>query len=331
MAHDLYIRKDGTASMISGRGITPWHRLGKVVEGAVTALQALVDGGLDFIVEKMPVFARVGEKMVRVPNSYSTVRTDTGEPLGIVGERYQICQNRHALDFFDKLVEGGQAVYETAGVLGRGERVWLLARLDELGYTIGQGDKVETYLALFNSHDGKSHLMVKGVNTRVVCANTWAMAMSEQNASRDYKIRHSGNVEGKLDAVAEVIAQARLNAQTMERIFSRFLTHKVNELDSTTYFEHVLGIQNTLKEDRSTRANNELDELRGLSLRGVGIDSSNRGTLWACYNAVTEYTTHHRTIKGEKDDPTIRLTSIIEGRDAELNKRALEIGQMMLS
>lgn len=331
MAHDLYIRKDGTASMVSGRGETPWHRLGKVVEGAVTALQALVDGGLDFIVEKMPLFARVGTEMVRVPNMFSTVRMDTGTPLGVVGERYQICQNRHALDFFDKLVEGGQAVYETAGVLGRGERVWLLARMDELGYTIGQGDRVETYLGLFNSHNGKSHLTIKGVNTRVVCANTWAMAMGEINSSREYSIRHSGDVGGKLDRVAEVIASARLNAQVLKRIFDRFLITKISERDSTTYFERVLGISETPKDDRSTRVSNELDELRGLSLRGVGIDTSNRGTLWAAYNAVTEYTTHHRTIKGEKQDPTLRLTSILEGRDAELNKRALEVGQMMLS
>lgn len=330
MAHDLYIRKDGTASMISGKGITPWHRLGKVVEGAVTALQALVDGGLDFVVEKMPVFARVGEQMVRVPDAYSTIRTDTGEPLGIVGERYSILQNRHALDFFDKLVEEGEATYETAGVLGRGERVWLLARLDELGYTIGQGDKIETYLGLFNSHNGKSHLQVKSINTRVVCANTWAAAMGE-TGKRDHKIRHSGNVEGKLDAVAEVISEARLNQQVLKRIFDRMLVTKMSEKDSVGYFERVLNIHEISKDDRSTRSINELDALRGLALHGRGVDSNIRGTLWANYNAVTEYTTHHRTIKGEKDDPTLRLTSILEGRDAELNRRAMEFGEMLLN
>jgi len=68
-----------------------------------------------------------------------------------------------------------------------------------------------------------------------------------------------------------------------------------------------------------------------LSLHGRGVDGNIRGTLWANYNAVTEYTTHHRTIKGEKDDPTLRLTSILEGRDAELNRRAMEVGEMFLS
>lgn len=40
MAHELSIQ-NGRAEMFSGRNITPWHRLGTVVDGLLTSSEAL--------------------------------------------------------------------------------------------------------------------------------------------------------------------------------------------------------------------------------------------------------------------------------------------------
>jgi hypothetical protein len=55
--------------------------------------RVLQRGGLDFQVAKVPAAAMLGDgQTVRVPDQYASIRTDTNQPLGIVGSRYQVCQ-----------------------------------------------------------------------------------------------------------------------------------------------------------------------------------------------------------------------------------------------
>lgn len=324
MSHNLNI-KDGKASIVSGRGETPWHRLGVVLPKAVTATQALKHGGLDFEVEKFPAYAQIAKgKLAEVPDKFAVVRTDTNEALGIVGGRYSIVQNRDAFKFFDEITEKGEAVYETAGVLGRGEKVWLLARLEDLGFKVG-GDEHKSYLLLYSTHDGTSPLVAKFVQTRVVCANTVAMAFSEKD-SRDIRIRHTGDINQKLSQAAKLLASAKHTQMEVASALAKFLAHKLTEKQIGSYFDRVLKIDKLKASDVSTRRNNEKDALMSLARGGKGIDKSNRGTLFSAYCAVTEYTTHHRLVKGEKEDKTQRLASMVQGRNQKLNDRAYQFG-----
>lgn len=323
MSHNININ-NGKASIVSGRGITPWHQLGKVLPKSVTANEALKHGGLDFTVEKYPAYAKIDGKLAEVPNRFATVRMDTKQALGIVGDRYTICQNKDAFTFFDEITKKGEAVYETAGVLGRGEKVWLLANLEDLGFKVG-GDEHKSYLLLYSTHDGTSPLLAKFISTRVVCANTAAMALAEKD-SRDVRIRHTGDISAKLSEAAKLIAAARHTQMEVASNLARFLAKKLSEKQIGTYFDRVLKIDNIKAKDVSTRRNNEKDALMSLSSSGRGIDKSNRGTLFSAYCAVTEYTTHHRVVKGEKEDKTQRLASIIGGRNEKLNDRAYQFG-----
>ncbi|HEY5262377.1 MAG TPA: DUF932 domain-containing protein [Solirubrobacteraceae bacterium] len=54
-----------------------------------------------------------------IPGFFATVRQDTREVLGIVGERYRIVQNHEAFTFIDQLL-GSSINFETAGSLHGG-------------------------------------------------------------------------------------------------------------------------------------------------------------------------------------------------------------------
>ena len=59
-------------------GEKPWHGLGTKVEEAVTSAEAITLAGLDYSVEKKPIYINGG---IEVPNHYATVRTDTNDAL----------------------------------------------------------------------------------------------------------------------------------------------------------------------------------------------------------------------------------------------------------
>jgi hypothetical protein len=129
-------------------GEVPWHKLGTRLDHPATAEEAIQAAGLDYTVAKRPMKAIIhGHRYSDVPDHFATVRMDTGDVLGVVGNRYQPIQNQTALSFFDPLVGADEAVYETAGALGKGERIWILAKLP--GYIKVRGkDIVNKYLLL---------------------------------------------------------------------------------------------------------------------------------------------------------------------------------------
>ncbi|NVM62121.1 hypothetical protein FHW88_000397 [Mucilaginibacter sp. SG538B] len=71
---------------------------------------------------------------IAVPDFFATVRTDTEQPLGVVGKDYEVVQNVDAFSFFDSIVGGKDGIlYEIAGALGKnGERIFITAKLPDI-------------------------------------------------------------------------------------------------------------------------------------------------------------------------------------------------------
>jgi len=141
MAHNLE-QRDGKTSMFYTAEV-PWHKLGTKLNNPATSKEAIEAAGLDYTVVKAPLEAVIN-LIDRKPvnNHFATIRTDSNEVLGIVGNRYAPIQNKDAFSFFDALVGGNEAIYDTAGVLGKGERIWILAKLPDY-IRIGKNDLVE--------------------------------------------------------------------------------------------------------------------------------------------------------------------------------------------
>jgi phage/plasmid-like protein (TIGR03299 family) len=162
--------------------------------------------GLGWSVAKEPIAVDRGDKPTdewwvprceEIPGFYATVRQDTREVLGIVGERYRLVQNHEAFTFIDQLL-GSSIHFETAGSLHGGRRVWVLATLPD-HVEVG-GDDVCPYVLLMNSHDGSTAVIAATTPIRVVCQNTlnWGLA----NARQKFSIRHT-------EAVTQRVPEAR--------------------------------------------------------------------------------------------------------------------------
>src|ERR1035437_3010500 len=123
MAHNLnYNDKTGKHSFFSVQQ-KAWHNLGQIVQDYPTSREALQFAGLDYTVEKRPLFTYDTENYhankdtdiiipeVEVPNFYATMRTDTDQVLGLVGRDCKIVQNVYAFSFFDSIVGGDGIMY----------------------------------------------------------------------------------------------------------------------------------------------------------------------------------------------------------------------------
>src|SRR5476651_811071 len=159
MANHLNYNEDTQKHSFMSVKQKAWHGLGTIINDYPTSAEAIKYAGLDYTVEKRNLFTYgddtnpetedndvVMEWRVDVPDQYATVRTDTDEVLGVVGKDYEVVQNVNAFEFFDSLIGGKNGVlYETAGALGKGERIFITAKLPDY-IRVGRDDLIEQYL-----------------------------------------------------------------------------------------------------------------------------------------------------------------------------------------
>lgn len=287
--HNLTIN-NGKAEMFSGSGITPWHKLGQVVEGMLTAQEAIKKALMDWIVTLEPVFVN-GKKF---EDGKAVVRGDNGYILSIVGNRYETIQNHEAFSFFDDVVGSGQAIYETAGSLAGGKKIWIMAKLKgSLFLDSRPEDETHKYVLLVSSHDGSSSLMMMIVSVRVVCHNTLSIALN--GATNMIKIRHTRNYESKKGEAMKALNLCNAYFDNLQEVMNELDRQAMTRADMVTFSEKLLPIKD---EKESTRTENVRQEIVTLFSRGKGNLGKSR---WDALNAVTEYVDHHRTTRTKEN------------------------------
>ena len=310
MAHNLYQNK------MAFTGEKPWHQLGTQFESVMTAEQAIFGSGLGFEVYKEQLY-RVTKSDIHEVDAFATINGDTDKVLGIVGKRYQPIQNREAFGFFDELVGAGQAIYQTAGALGEGERIWLLAKLP-ISFSPIAGDNIEGYVLLYNSHDGTAPLSVMFTPIRVVCQNTLNIALKK--STEVVKVRHTTNSAERLKESAKILKcmneyfteiGERCHDLASYKIDDDFIESYKNALFGNEIDLPVKGPGRTIRARNIGMFDQRLRFGKGIELPGV------IGTAWHPVNAALEMADFDLPKLGK--DPT---NDIIFGKAADFKQVA---------
>jgi phage/plasmid-like protein (TIGR03299 family) len=288
MAHKLN-ETNGKVSF-AARGEKAWHGLGQYVSEAMTSEQAIELGGLNYTVEKRPLYAPGwAGTMVEAEGHYGNVRTDTNEILGIVKGRYRIVQNKDAFGFFDTIIDKGEAIFETAGALGKGERIFVTAKLPE--DMLVRGERVEKYIMLTNSHDGTSTIIAGFTPIRVVCNNTLTAALKKLD--NKVSISHTASAESRLKEASRVMGIASKYMDEVNMTFESMTTRKLSDLEMKYFIETVM--KNSIKEDTSdkeasTRMKNLVDQVYSFAItHPTQTTEAAYRTLWGAYNGISGY------------------------------------------
>ena len=342
MAHNLnFNERTGRYSFFSVQE-KAWHGLGQIVTDYPTSAQAINHAGLDYEVTKSPLYTKASNIIdpkdnlaiinneVNVPNYFATIRTDNNVVLGVVGKDYHIVQNREAFSFFDSIVGGTDGIlYETAGALGNGERIFITAKLPDY-IRVGNGDDViEKYIFLTTSHDGSGSITAAFTPVRIVCQNT--LNASLRNMSNVVRIRHTSGAKQRLENAHKVMGLANQFSNQLEDIFNNWAKVKVHDHEVKKMIQFALcPNKETLQhlkagneDEISTVFKNTVEDAFAYAMTSDSQQmNTTKGTLCGAYNAVTGYYQNVRSYK----DSEAKLQSIILGGTAQLkSQKAFEI------
>ena len=319
------LMQNGQASMFYINEV-PWHGLGTKLDKPATAQEAIQAAHLDWKVVKLPLFA--GSKRIPVTDRFAVVRRTgdliqrTDPVLGVVSNEYTPLQNYQAFQFFDPIVGQNAAIYHTAGALGQGERVWILAKLP--GHIRVAGDDItEKYLLLSNSHDGKSSVTIKFTPVRVVCQNTLTLALNDGSA---WRVSHHSDIHEKLKQANQMLGLINDRFGEMEETFQAMSRVKLDQNRLTEYLTAVYPDQKEPEKQLLVQKDREwsgffFDQGKGNREPGVA------GSLWAGFNGVTEWIDHRKT----RQNSNQRLSSAWFGESARIKSRAYSVAVGMLN
>ena len=316
-------------------GAVPWHGEGTKLNAPPTCADAIIQAGLDWSVEAQPVFTQrqlygedhrqilADDQFELVPEAQVIRRCTDGSTLGVVGPRYVPVQNKDGFDFFDPMVQSGDALLHTAGSLQDGKTVWILAQIGEARNIIGD-DRVGQFLLLSMGHDGKRAVQITPTPIRVVCANTLGMAdrMAEGKQQTMIKVAHTANANKRLGEIRDFITPHLKNFDQTMAVFQMLARAQVKAPQVDAYLKALVpdatgeGVSNSFAE----RVRKELlAKFEGDLLGYEAIPAQFRDTYWTLYNAVTEYVDH------ERGSDKHRVNSAWMGSGKQLKAQALEL------
>lgn len=309
----------------------PWHGLGEYVgDHPILSDEAIVAAGLDWDVAKVPVMGLYddGEDIHECMTDewFLNVRTTDRRVLGCVQGRYTVLQNSEAFTFMDALAGPKNLVrYHTAGSLHGGKRIWLLAEVVGLTIEPVPGDPTTPYILLVSGHDGRMPLKALFTSVRVVCQNTLNLALA--SSSNGVTIRHTGNMLRKVDEAKMVLGFAQSEVEKYKELGDRLIRQVMKDADWDNFLDLLIPLEKDKPNARRTAVRDDITALwnAGPGTEIIGV----RGTAWNALQAVTNYNTHHRSVRGAGDDTDLgrakRLEASWYGQGNTLNQKALRI------
>lgn len=319
------------------------------VEDCKSSAEVLQKAKLDWTVDKCPMYAYMpakdngsdydiddskpnesflentinGPKILReCPNAYGIFRTDYNIPLGLVKERYEPVQNLDAFKFFDTAIGKNEAIWQTAGWFGNGQRIFVSAKLPD--NILVNGDPVDNYLVFTNSHDGSSGVKILFTPIRVICQNTLNAAI--RNAQNFVSFRHTKSVHGNIDIAHEILGITRKQIEIVSEAFNAMNKIKINDNKAIEIMANiVLSEAELIKLKETGHTPKQVADRYYWAINDAGISTQKAnilskmveyynigpgqkeiiGTGWGVYGAITGYYSNIDNTEKEKRMDTL--------------------------
>ena len=273
-----------------------WTNIGKDVTACRDMEQVLQASGLDYTVEKRPIFTYPdieddGTRMV-IPNRFITARREDGHTYDVVSDKFEIIQNRDAFDFVKYM--GDELAFEKAGETQSG-MVYIIGKLPEVDIL---GDKFTPHVIFRNGFSGKVKITAAICPLRIVCQNQFNFAF--RNTANTVQIRHVGNVEAKLEEAKEVLRLSADYMQELNLMAEHFAAMRLGKSSIERITDYLFPMPT---EEMNPFKRKSLEDARSAFMAAHDAEDNRnfRGTAWGMVNAYTDYITHKEPA-GKRED-----------------------------
>lgn len=337
MSHEIETHDDQAAAIYGNREAA-WHGLGTVMDGNFTALEAMKIAHLgDWNVRKTPLYTLIeaGDETIatKVEGQFATVRDNPFVPgqvdhLGVVGAKYTPFQNEDSADFLDMLVHESGATLDTAGSLNEGRETFFSMKLPD-HILVGGEDRVDLNLAILNSHDGTSAIRPLLSTVRVVCKNTFNMALNHNVGMAT--VRHTSSAKARIEEVRQLLGLEMKRHEEFEaeaeKMIQEAMTKRQFEKVVHTIFPEPDRVTATDRVKNTWAA--QKDSLFSLFLGEIETQAKIKETRWGAFNAFTEYVDWTQPIRTAaatpKDRQAARFERAMIGTGATIKNKAWDL------
>jgi phage/plasmid-like protein (TIGR03299 family) len=263
-----------------------WENIGTKLENANNIHEVLKQSGLDYRVHKEELTTESG---LIVPDYVATVK-DNGDMCGVVGKKYEICQNEDAFDFVNYI--DGDVKFLKAGETQTG-MIYIIGVLPTVNIL---GDDFTPHLIFQNGHNGRYSVKTAIVPLRIVCQNQFNFAFKE--AKNTITIKHNSLLEEKLVNAREVMKDTAEYMKTLREKAELYAGLKLTPEMLNMVIKNFFPV----KDDMTDRQKNTVLAQRVQFENAYNAeDNLNfRGCGWGVFNAYSDYLTH-REIKATKN------------------------------
>ena len=318
LAHEIE-EINGVAQMAFA-GENCWHGLGTRVPADLTPQQMMEAAGLDWTVEKSPLYTNFNGEQIRVDRQ-ALIRSSDKSVLDVVGDDWNPVQNLEAFEFFNDFVAAGDMEMHTAGSLKGGRNIWALAKVND-SFEICGDDKVEGFLLFSNPHQYGKSIDVRFTPIRVVCNNTLTMSLNGK-VDRMFKMNHRRKFDG--DMVKEVLGVSKEKLATYKEMAEFLSSKRYTNENIVEYFNRVFPMTTGAKKDEGELASRAARQAFEVLETQPGAEYA-KGSWWQAANAVT-YSVDH--LRGRSADS--RMQSAWFGVNQKRKLDAMNIAVEMAS
>lgn len=323
MAHNLKLnQKTGVHAFFSVKE-KPWHSLGNLINDYVSSEEAIKLAGMDYEVKIVDNYFQDDFGNWIKTDSRSTFITEGGVAIpftGKLGGQFEVIQNHEAFAFFDTIAKDNGVMYETAGCLGKGETIFITAKLPNSIKV--REDIIDPYIVFTMSHNGRGSVQAFFTPIRVVCNNTLTAALG--NHSNRISVKHTRNAKSKLVEAAKVWKMVETNMSEQKKFLEQLSRVRVQDAAARLILTKILPDKKIMGKTALQNIAKTRDEIFSYYKEHPTqkyIECEN--TAYGLYNGITGY---FQNVKNYKN-PDAKFKSILmdNGIDNDIIQNSFDL------
>ena len=289
--------------------------------------------GLDFRVEKRPLFRNVNGFYSKHDGVMETYNADTNQGLGVVGSKYGVMQNETLAAMLQNLQDKGLITPVAFKSLKGGEGLMGFFDLHKEIEVI-PGDTLSSRMVVRNSHNGGTSVDLGVITDRNICTNVTPVLTRTAGRS-GMSVKHTGTVRSRTEQMVHIIERMLTDIDGTLLDARRMASTPLSDEGYTIFLDRVFPkpAEETDSGRMSPKYSRWLDTVGNVNRLYKHDELCNldgmRGTGWAAFNAVTAYYDHMKKDRGGNVESM--LVSRVSGPISKIKEKAYRAAMASLN